>query len=117
MSNFTHQTQRSLERVAVIYQPYLSRAAALMTVIIAVSAFMYGIFLLEAVAHAGSRTAAERAIRDISTKLSVLEGQYLEATQALTPTRAKALGFVTPEKVSTVYTKGTDGTLSFGVGR
>lgn len=114
MNQLTFQTHRSLERIAVKYQPYLARTAAVLTVVCAVSAFLYGIFLLEAVAHAGSRTAAERSIRQISGELSVIEGQYLKATQALTPSRAKALGFVTPEKVSTVYAKGAEGSLSFG---
>jgi hypothetical protein len=97
-----HTIQIRTERVAVAYAPYMPRVAAALVVLCAVSAFLYGIFLLEAVGQAASRTSAERQIHDLSSKLSVLEGQYLAATKELTPERAKAEGYVTPAQVSTV---------------
>lgn len=101
-----------VERVAVAYQPYMPRMAALLVVVCAMSAFLYGIFLLEAVGQAASRTSAERQIRELSSQLSVLEGQYLAATKDLTPERAHALGYVLPAQVSTVVVSGAS-TLSF----
>jgi cytochrome c-type biogenesis protein CcmH/NrfG len=105
--------QQNVTRVAVAYQPYLARTAALLVVMCAVSAFLYGIFLLEAVGQAASRTTAERQIHDISSQLSMLEGQYLAATKELTPERAKALGYVAPAQVSTVIIDGSASSLSF----
>jgi len=102
-----------LERIAFRYQPYLPRVAALLAILCTLSIFLYGIFLLEAVSQAGSRTAAERQIHDISSTLSVLEGKYLSATQALTQARATALGYVTPAQISTVVVSGTPSPLSF----
>jgi len=100
------------ERVAVAYQPYVPRVAVLLVVVCAVSAFLYGIFLLEAVGQAASRTSAERQIHDLSSQLGVLEGQYLAAAKELTPERAEALGYVTPAQVSTVVV-GDTASLSF----
>ncbi len=108
----THDLQLHIERVAVRYQPYLSRIAALLVVVCALSAFLYGFFLLEAVGQAASLTSAERQIHDISSQLGILEGQYLAATKELTPERAAMLGYVTPAKVSTVVV-GAATSLSF----
>jgi hypothetical protein len=103
---------KSVESVALTYQPYLPRVAAALAVVCALSAFLYSVFLLEAVAQAASRTSAERQIHDISSELGVLEGQYLAATQSLTPARARALGLVAPAQVSTVVV-GEKSSLSF----
>jgi hypothetical protein len=109
----THSAYANIERAAVTYQPYMPRVAALLVVVAAMAAFLYGIFLLEAVGQAASRTSAERQIRDLSSQLSVLEGRYLAATKDLTPERAQALGYVTPTEVSTVVVNGNATTLSF----
>ena len=101
------------ESIAVAYQPYVPRVAVLLVLICAVSAFLYGVFLLEAVGQTASRTSAERQIHDLSGQLGVLEGQYLAATKELTPERAEALGYVTPAQVSTVIVNGNASSLSF----
>lgn len=102
-----------VERVAVAYQPYMPRIAALLVVVCALSAFLYGIFLLEAVGQAAARTVAERQIHELSSQLSVLEGQYLAATKDLTPERARELGYVTPVQISTVVVNSSASSLSF----
>jgi hypothetical protein len=107
---------KPIESIAITYQPYIPRIAATLAVMCALSAFLYSAFLLEAVAQAASRTTAERQIRDISSTLGVLEGQYLMATESLTPERARALGFVAPAEVTTVVVGGSAESLSF-VGR
>ena len=105
---------RGIERVAVMYQPYVSRTIALLAVVLTVSVFLYSAFLLEAVAHAAAKTTAESQIRKTSEHLSSLEAQYLALTQSITPQRATALGFVSPSTVASVYAVGESGSLSFG---
>ena len=105
--------QNTFEKTAIKYQQYLPRVAAFLVVLIAVSAFLYGIFLLEAVGQAASRTTAERKIQDLSSQLGVLEGQYLAATKELTPQRAATLGYIAPAQVSTVVIDNKANSLSF----
>ena len=112
MKALEYKLQLRLERAALHYQAYLPRVAAVLAVICALSAFLYGIFLLEAVAQAGARTTAERHVRELSSDLSQLEAQYLASTQTLTPERAQALGYVSPKEVSTVVIT-TPSPLSF----
>lgn len=114
--NIQRNMNRGVERVAVMYQPYVSRTAALLAVVLTVSVFLYSAFLLEAVAHAGSKTTAQSQIRKTSEHLSSLEAQYLALTQSITPQKASALGFVSPSVVTSVYANGESGSLSF-VGR
>ncbi len=102
MHELTYKLNRQLEIAAVKYNGYLPRIAALMATIIALSVFLYGIFLLEAVAQAASKTTAERQIESLSSQLGVLEGKYLSATQSLTPQKAAMLGYVAPIHISTV---------------
>ena len=64
---------------------------------------MYGFFLLEAVSHAASQAQARREVASLSSKVGKLQSQYLSATKALTPERARVLGFVAPVHVATVY--------------
>jgi hypothetical protein len=113
MHELTYKLNRQLERAAVQYSSYLPRIAALLAVVFALSIFLYGIFLLEAVAQAASKTTAERQIESLSSQLGVLEGKYLSATQSLTPGRAEALGYVAPATVSTVVLSAPSA-LSFG---
>jgi hypothetical protein len=80
----------------------MGRATTLLAGVCVFSVFLYGIFLLEAVIHTASRQTAERQTQELSGKLSVLETQYLEQTQALTPARAAALGYVKPSSVAVV---------------
>jgi hypothetical protein len=90
-------------KLATTYQPLLPRVAALLSIICAVCALLYGIFLLETVAHAASRDTAQNQMQALSEQVSAMEAQYLSATQALTPDRAAALGFVAPANVVTVF--------------
>jgi hypothetical protein len=112
----TKKINREIERVAVAYQPYLSRSVVLLAVVLAASVFLYSTFLLEAVAHTAAETTADAQLQSITEQLSTLENQYLTLTQALTPQKAAALGFVTPTAVASVYAHGESGSLSF-VGR
>jgi len=89
--------------IALAYTPHISRAMALLGAVAALCFFLYGFFLLEAVAHTANRTQAERQINDLTSKLSTLEEQYLSATRTMTLERARELGYVTPKDVSTVY--------------
>ncbi len=102
-----------MERVAVLYQPYMSRTAALLAIVIAISIFLYSTFLLEAVVHAAAETTAERQLQSINEQLGTLEGHYLTLTQSLTPQKATELGLVTPTALATVYAEGESGSLSF----
>lgn len=81
----------------------MRQAVALLGVVAAVSLFLYAFFLLGAVAHTAQRTQAQREIKSITSKLSVLEEQYLSSTKSMTLDRARSLGYVTPSEVSTVY--------------
>lgn len=86
-----------------LYHLYVRRAVASLVAFIVVCAFMYGFFLLEAVSHAAKHAEARREIASLSSKVGGLQSQYLSATKALTPERARALGFVAPVHTSTVY--------------
>jgi len=86
-----------------------------MVALIVLSAFAYGFFLLEAVSHAASQAEARREIVALSSKVGTLQSQYLSATKALTPERARAMGFVAPEHVAVVYA--TEHTLSLSATR
>jgi hypothetical protein len=81
----------------------IKSVAALLACVCAVSVLLYGIFLLEAVAHAASQTTAQRHIEQIRAQLSDLEARYLSYSQGLTKERALQLGFVMPKEVSTVF--------------
>ena len=73
--------------------------------------FLYGVFLLGAVAHTVARAAAEQEIQDSIMQLGSLETAYLLEIRALSLERARSLGFVLPAAVTTVYAH-TDGALS-----
>lgn len=95
-----------------LYNLYLTRVAATLAIFCTVSVFLYGIFLLMAVTHTASRSAAERQITSISAHLGDIEAQYLSEQQTLTPKRAQELGFVKPLAVSTVYATANTHTLT-----
>lgn len=99
-------------KAVALYNQYARSAFAVLAGICAVSVFLYGVFLLEAVAHTASRARAANEIKSIKSHLSDLESQYLSATQSLTPERAQALGFVPPASVATVYAQGNTPVLT-----
>ena len=103
---------KNIRAIAAVYTPHLSRAAALCAAVAALCLFLYGFFLLEAVAHTASRTEASRQINDVSSKLSSLEETYLADTRAMTLERAQGLGLVAPTEVATVYVSDPAGALS-----
>lgn len=87
----------------MLYHLYVRRAVALLAAVIVLCAFLYAFFLLGAVSHAASHGSARRAAAEISGRVAELQAQYLSATKALTPARARELGFVPPVSVATVY--------------
>ena len=104
--------QRALATAAE-YDVYLGRAAAALATLCALSVFLYGTFLLMAVAHTAARTDAQKQIVEVSSHLSELEMQYLSITRTLTPERAQSLGFVAPTTVVTVFTAPTATALGY----
>jgi len=91
---------------------YLSRISVLLACVCAAAVLLYGIFLLEAVAHAASQTNAQRRIGQLQAQLGDLEAQYLSYSQSLTPQKAAELGFVTPTEVTTVFATAATQALS-----
>ncbi len=85
---------------------------AIMGVMAALCLFLYGFFLLEAVAHTANRTQAQAKIQGYTSKLSGLEESYLSQTREMTLDRAHELGFVTPKDISTVYVNDPSRALS-----
>ena len=98
-----------------LYHLWVRRAVTALVAIIAVSAFAYGFFLLEAVSHAASQAEARREVSKLSSHVGKLQSQYLSATKALTPERARSLGFVSPVHVAVVYADA--GALSLSANR
>lgn len=94
------------------YSPHVTRLIAGCAGVIALSLFLYGIFLLEAVAHTAARAEAKHESKQVISRLSVLESEYLEKTRQVTLERALMLGFVEPKQVTTVYA--TAAALSLG---
>jgi len=94
-------------KALALYHAYSRSAFAVLAFICAASVFLYGVFLLEAVGHTAARARAGHAVSALKSKLSDVESRYLEATQAITPARAQALGFVPPSSVATVYAADT----------
>lgn len=105
-----------MKSIAIAYNPFLARLSAILAGAIALSALLYGVFLLEAVAHTAARTAAERHVRDTVARISALEGEYLARTRTLTPAFAQELGFVAPVRVTTVFAGAEPGSLSAASG-
>ena len=85
---------------------------ALMAALCTLAVFLYGIFLLMAVAHTAARSTAQRKANEIAANLGDIEMQYLTQDKSLTPDRAQALGLVKPSEVSTVYTTADSRTLT-----
>jgi heme/copper-type cytochrome/quinol oxidase subunit 2 len=101
-------------KIAIIYTPHLRRIMAALAVVVALSIFVYGVFLLEAVGNTAERTALERQVRTLSSKVSGLEQAYLIKTREMTLERAQTLGFVVPSEVVTVFATKDVHSLSLG---
>ena len=86
-----------------LYNHYARTTFAILAFVCAASVFLYGFFLLEAVAHTASRAQASHALVELKSKLSDLESTYLSATQTLTPALASSMGLVAPKAVATIY--------------
>ena len=91
---------------------YVSRTAAILAMLCALSVFLYGIFLLMAVEHTAARATAERKVDTIVAKLGNLETQYFSQQKTLTPQYAASLGFVKSKNISTVYAAATELTIN-----
>lgn len=73
------------------------RLFALLCISIAVSAVVYGTLVKRTVAYVVEREDLAENISDLSADISVLEGKYMAALQAVTIDRAYALGFTDRE--------------------
>jgi hypothetical protein len=98
--------------IALNSTPYLTRAMALCAGVIALSVFLYGVFLLEAIGNTAERSSAERQVRALTTSVSALEQAYLDKTREMTLERAHTLGFVAPTLVTTVFATAATKSLS-----
>ena len=100
-----------------LLQTYLIRTIAVLTGVCTVAVFLYGIFLLLAVSHTASRTAAQKQVVALNAHLGSLEMQYLTLTKDITPGRAAALGFIntTPDGHITVFTGASSRSLSLSL--
>ena len=103
-----------MRRIALKYNPYLTRLAVLLAATTVIAALLYGIFLLEAVAHTAKRTNIEREARALTSELGGLQAKSLALTKGLTPEHARELGFTEPIKVSTVFATEANRSLSRG---
>jgi hypothetical protein len=81
---------------------YAARVAAILAGLCALCVFLYGAFLLGAVAHAAKQTVTQREAAKLTREISTLEGEYLSKTKVLTAQTARDMGFVAPIAVSTV---------------
>jgi hypothetical protein len=96
-----------------LWQLYLTRSIAALVGLLALSVFLYVVFLMLAVQHTAARTTAQRDADALTVHVSSLETQYLAKTKELTPARAAELGFVQPRLVSAVFADANAHTLSF----
>jgi hypothetical protein len=103
-----------MKKIAIKYNPYLTRVGAVLAAVIALSALLYGIFLLEAVAHTAKRTSMGREIRELTSKIGLMQAQSLAMTKGITPDHARELGFTAPSSVSTVFATEASRSLSRG---
>lgn len=99
-------------KALTLYHTHAARIAALLAILCAVSVFLYGTFLLMAVAHAAHMTDAQQQIKDLTGTLSSAESQYLAATNAISLATATGMGLVHPEHVAMVSSTQAPG-LSF----
>lgn len=89
-------------KALALYHMYVARVAAALAVLCAASVFLYGAFLLMAVAHAAHMSDARHEIKALTGKLSSAESQYLAATNAISYVTATNMGLVKPASVAMV---------------
>jgi hypothetical protein len=94
------------------FQVACTRLAALLGGLITVFAFLYGAFLLGAVAHTAAQTTIERQVAKTSSAVNTLETQYFMMTRTITPERAAALGFTTPKQTTIIFATAASKALS-----
>lgn len=102
-----------MHTIAHTHTSSLARAIVALGIAVALGVFLYGFFLLEAVGNTAQRTAYEREVRALTSKVSALEQAYLSKTREITLVRAHELGLVTPTEATTVFAKTDIHTLSF----
>ncbi len=90
-------------RLVLLYDLYARQVIAALAATAGVSVFLYGALLLGAVAHTAGRTDTEKNLYAVNAKVGVLENTYLLKNKAINLQRAATLGFVSPQKISTVY--------------
>ncbi|HWB34270.1 MAG TPA: hypothetical protein VG753_03065 [Candidatus Paceibacterota bacterium] len=101
-----------MKSIAITYTPYFKRLNALFAAVIALSVFLYGVFLLEAVANTAKRTDAQKELSAITTHIGEMESGYLASTRDLTLESVEAMGYVAPAAVTTVLADGSMKALS-----
>lgn len=89
-------------KTLALYNTYSTRLVASLAAVCTVSVFMYGAFLLMAVAHAAELRVIEEELVVLESEASTLQSQYIVKTKALTIEHARALGFVEPIAQTTV---------------
>lgn len=89
-------------KAIALYNLYIRRVAAAVAIAFAVSVFLYGAFLLMAVAHAAELRGIEDELGRIESSVSTLQAEYIVRTRTLTLDRAYELGFVEPIAQNTV---------------
>jgi hypothetical protein len=92
-----------MKSIAVTYTPHVTKAIAALAAVTVLALFLYGFFLLEAVANTAKRADAEKGVSELTSRISGLEAQYLADTENLTPEQAQSLGYETPTDITTVY--------------
>lgn len=95
-----------------LYRLYVRRVMAVSAAVFALSAFMYGAFLLTAVERTAGRASAEESIQNLTVELASLQSRYLAETRNLTPERAQELGLITPSQSTTLFAEAQAPTLS-----
>ena len=98
-----------------LYDAHVGRAIAVLAGVCALSAFLYGAFLLEAVAHAAHESTVRKEVAARTAQTALLEQEYLALTKSLTPERAVALGYTAPVRTTIVYVQTS--ALSVNAGR
>lgn len=92
-----------MKSIAITYTPHVTRAIAVLAAVTILAMFLYGFFLLEAVANTAKRASAEHSVAQLTSKISQLEAQYLTQTRDLTLEAAHSLGYIAPKEITTVF--------------
>lgn len=86
-----------------LYHQYARRAYVSLIGASVLCVGLYAAFLVGALAHAAGESAAAAEIKKLTTNIGTLEARYLAETKALSPERARLLGFVAPQTQWVVY--------------